>query len=60
MAYKWAEWLCNPYHLGGFHVSLHTSGPGGWLHNPCHLGGPQRFTAGDKIRIGSQPGLVAT
>ena len=23
----------------------------GWLHNPCHLGGPQRFRAGDKIRI---------
>ena len=31
-----------------------------WLHHPCRLGGPQRFRAGDRIRIGPQVGKMAT
>ena len=31
-----------------------------WLHHPCHFGAPQRFRAGDKIRIGLQVGELAT
>ena len=30
------------------------------LRNPCRLGGPHRFTAGGRIRGGSQVGKVAT
>ena len=31
-----------------------------WLHHPFRLRGPQRFRAGDRIRIGSQVGKAAT
>ena len=31
-----------------------------WLHHPCRLRGPQRFRAGDRIRIGPQVGKAAT
>ena len=31
-----------------------------WLHHQCCLGGPRYFKAGDKIKSGSQVGLLAT
>ena len=31
-----------------------------WLHDPCRQGGPHCFTAGGRIRVGPQVGMVAT
>ena len=31
----------------------------GWLHYPCRMGGPQRFSAGDRMRKGPQMDRVA-
>ena len=57
MAHKWADWLHNPYRLGG---------PQCWPTNG-HIGhitlaarGPQRFTTGNKISSGPQMGGLAT
>ena len=67
VAHKWANWLHNPYRLGGSPTlqsggqnhKWPTSGRIGYItHTVC--GGPQRFRAGDKISSSPQVGGLAT
>ena len=55
MAHKWADWLHDPYRLGGVPNTVPQGTKSSmackwadWLHNPCHLGGSPTLQSGEE------------